>query len=298
MMNNCPAIHKKKRHRVLIIEVTEGKQVSILGCSDDTVCASSRRLQSWPSTAARSLCWRRPRERRRKRLSHGTTRWVSDTWSSGCTASSEVPGLPGKCQNIRTSSSSQLVVIWIFLCHGDNFFFIIICVLSLLSHFLSQGCYDVIWCDAMQCDMTLNQTSLLHPRLGKWRRICWRQRRSCKLWWPPPPPLLHLLPLPPPPPPLPPLTARATTSRASTARRTAPTAPSCRHRASTTTARRRSGSPRQRRTSACRRSLWWVQGPRKQFASEQELLVRVYACTCTGFSTSDALCFDKASLNS
>lgn len=72
----CPFIHK----------VTpfpdnrgcRGKLVSILGLLDDTVCASSRRLQIWPSTAARSLSWRRPRESRRKRLSHGTARWVSN----------------------------------------------------------------------------------------------------------------------------------------------------------------------------------------------------------------------------
>ena len=249
--------------------------MSILGCSDDTVCASSRRLQSWPSTAARSLCWRRPRERRRKRLSHGTTRWVSDTWPSGCTASSEVPGLPGKCQNIRTSSLSQLVVICVFYVTWTTSF----PLLSVFYHFyhifyheLVQKIYirykecNLMWYNPMQYDMTLNQTSPRHPRLGKWRRICWRQRRSCKLWWPPPPPLLRLLPLLPPPPPLPPLTARATTS---TARRTAPTAPSCKRRASMTTARRRSGSPRPRRTSACRRSWWWVQGPRKQLTSDR-----------------------------
>lgn len=40
---------------------------------------STCRLQSWLSTAPRSLCWRRPRDPKRKKPSHGTARWVSTT---------------------------------------------------------------------------------------------------------------------------------------------------------------------------------------------------------------------------
>lgn len=83
------------------------------------------------------------------------------------------------------------------------------------------------------------------------------------MWWAL---LTQLLPPPPLPPLPPPPTARATTS---TAKRTAPTAPSCRRRTSPTTTRRRRESPRPRRTSACRNSCRWVQGPRTQRTSSK-----------------------------
>lgn len=77
-----------KRRRVLTIEVTEVSGRLFLGLLTTRSVPPSRRLQSWLSTAPRSLCWRRPRESRRKRLSHGRARWVSSTPSKNARAPS------------------------------------------------------------------------------------------------------------------------------------------------------------------------------------------------------------------
>lgn len=144
---------------------------------------------------------------------------------------------------LRSSFVHKLVVLIVNKCQYIQF----VC--------LDQMLYGVN-CEHIKlhhCEFYLElNLSPLRPRLSLWRRIWWRQRRSCTAWWARPIQLLLLPPLPPPP-----RTARATTS---TAKTTAPTAPSCRRRALTTTVRRRSDSPRPRRTSGCRESWWWVQG--------------------------------------